>query len=183
MRLGLVYLPDPSAAELTMRCARDLVEGRSTRVVVGERKLPHLTLVHLESARDPAILWAEASAALPPRLEYRVRALDLLRYDTPYNAPPAGPATMAYLMVERSPALLDAERRAMALPFVADGPDRVTTGNGERFVPHLTIAIWEGEREAESAPLPAELDGRTFASTLALGVIGANGVYERSLFT
>lgn len=181
MRLGLVYLPDVRASAAAVRCAEGLVAGRTPRVVLGPTRLPHITLLHLETEIDPARLWADASG-LDARLSYRIRALDLLRYDTPYNAPPAPPATMAWLMVEGSPALLEAERRAMAMPSVA-AAGRVTTANGERFVPHLTIAIWEGPPASTSAALPAELAETSFEARLALGVIGANGVYERSLFT
>ena len=50
-------------------------------------------------------------------------------------------------------------------------------------MPHVTLAIWEGLRGPETLTLPqdtVERDG--VVGALALGVIGPNGVYERTLF-
>jgi len=148
--------------------------------VLGPSARAHVTLVHVESEEDPAVLWADATlAGLPTTCPVDVLSLGLLRYDTPYNAPASSPATMAWLILPCSRALRDAEQRATSLPFV--GRARVTTSNGDRFQPHVTLAIWDGETPVEVPALPKELF-TTVSTRLALGVIGPNGVYERSLF-
>ena len=179
MRLGLVYLPSPEASDLCVRYAASLVRGLSARVVVGAWALPHLSLLHAETDRSPDSLFAEARAAIPAYCTFDVVSLGLLRYDTPYNAPPAPPATMAWLMVPCSDALRSAERTAVALPGFVGVP--ITTGNGDDFQPHLTIAMWEGHT-APATFEPADLiPKKGIQGTLALGLIGPNGVYTRTL--
>lgn len=178
MRLGLVYLPDEQTSTACVALSERLVHGGKARVVLGTAKLAHVTVLHVESAEDPKTFWDEARA-LPSELPLSFVALAFLRYDTPYNAPPAPAATMAWLIVHPTMALRDVEQRALALPFVVRS--EVTTGNGDRFQPHVTTAIWEGGIIALSeAP---ELATRAFVGRLALGVIGPNGVYERTLFS
>ncbi len=179
MRLGLVYLPSPEVSDLCVRYAASLVKDLSPRVVVGAQALPHLSLLHAETDRSPDSLFAEARAAIPAYCTFDVVSLGLLRYDTPYNAPPAAPATMAWLMVPCSEALRSAERAATALPGLSGVP--ITTGNGDDFQPHLTIAMWEGHTPPTTFE-PAELiPKKGIHGTLALGVIGPNGVYTRTL--
>ena len=84
---------------------------------------------------------------------------------------------MAWLIGACTPAMRAAEQAALALPFVSRA--NVTTSNGDRFQPHVTLAIWDGESPS-SPTLPAF---EAFDAPLALGVIGPNGVYERTLFT
>lgn len=179
MRVGLVYLPERTAASAYETLAGGLVVERRPRAVVGPAALPHLSLLHVETERDPGELWTEARAAVPHVVDFGGLALGLLRYDTPYNAPPAPPATMAWLIVPCSRALRAAEQAALALPFVARAA--VTTANEDRFQPHVTLAIWDGEPAPASHALPEEIFATTQAR-LALGVIGPNGTYERSLF-
>lgn len=176
MRLGLVVLPVGDAARACVELAGDLVAGRSARVTLGTGALPHVTLLHVETDRDPAQLWEQARV-LPRVLRVEPIALAFLRYDTPYNAPPAAPATMGWLIGACTPAMRAAEEAALALPFVRQA--RVTTSQGDRFQPHVTLAIWDGVA-ASSPTLPSFAP---FDAPLALGVIGANGVYERTLFT
>lgn len=180
MRLGLVLLPERRASDACVQVATDLVRGRAARALVGPGALPHVTLVHVESDEDPAVLWREAAAAIAPEHVLDFLCLGLLRYDVPYNAPPAAPGTMAWIIIPCARALRDAEQIALGLPFV--GRSQVTTGNGDRFQPHVTLAIWDGEGAVEAAALPRELFGGGVRARLALGVIGANGTYERSLF-
>jgi hypothetical protein len=181
MRLGLVFLPPQVVSDEWMGYANALVVGRSVRVVVGPGRLPHVSLLHVESDDDPADLWSEARGVVPPICSFCVLSLGLLRYDTPYNAPPAAPGTMAWLIIPCSEALRAAERAAIALPFVRRS--RVTTSNGDQFQPHATIAIWEGETNPADVPLPRTIvAGSAIEGRLALGIIGANGVYERSLY-
>jgi hypothetical protein len=179
VRLGLVLLPEQGASDACVRYARALALGRPARVVLGPGALPHVSLLHVETDEDPAALWNEARAALDASYRLDVLALGMLRYDTPYNAPAASPATMAWLIVPCSSALRAAERTAISLPFVRRA--RVTTANGEIFQPHVTLAIWERETPPPVTVLPKELF-TNIEARLALGVIGANGVYERSLF-
>lgn len=164
-----------------MRFARSLVKGLSPRVVVGERALPHLSLLHVETERSPEDLFAEARARIAPNCTFDVLSLGLLRYDTPYHAPPAPPATMAWLMVPCTEALRAAERAAVALPGLTG--ETLTTGNGDDFQPHLTIAMWEGHT-APVAFEPSDLiPKKGIPGTLALGLIGPNGVYEKTLIS
>lgn len=176
MRLGLVVLPVGDAARACVDLAARLVEGRSARAVLGAAALPHVTLLHVESDADPAALWADAQR-LPRALRFEPIALGFLRYETPYNAPPAPLATMAWLIGACTPAMRAAEEAALALPFVRRS--KVTTSQGDRFQPHVTLAIWDGASPS-SPTLPAF---EAFDAPLALGVIAANGVYERTLFT
>jgi hypothetical protein len=179
MRLGLVYLPSQDVSEQCVRYAASLVRGLRPRVVVGERALPHLSLLHAETDRSPASLFAEARERMPLHCVFDVVSLGLLRYDTPYNAPPAPPATMAWLMVPCTEALRTAERAAVSLPGLRGVP--ITTGNGDDFQPHLTIAMWEGHT-APTAFEPADLvPKKGIRGTLAVGLIGPNGVYEKTL--
>lgn len=182
MRLGLVYLPPPALSARMVAYAASLVEGLSVRMLVGEGALPHLTLLHLETEATPHDLFAAAKNALPATCSFDVSALGLLRYDAPYNAEPAGPGTMAWLMVPCAPALRAAEQAAVALPAFRDIP--ITTGNGDAFQPHLTIAMWDDHRAPASFAPPADLIPLAgIVGTLALGVIGKNGTYERTLFS
>lgn len=176
MRLGLVYLPPKDVSERLVEIAQEIARGKSTRVVLGPEKLAHLSLVHVETEEDPALLWGEAKESAPKTCPINVLGLGLLRYDTPYNAPAADPATMAWLVVPCSRPLRAAEESALALPFVRRS--RVTTHNGESFQPHFTIAIWDGAQTDVTLPR----DSLSFEGHLALGVIGANGVFERTLF-
>ena len=181
MRLGLVYLPSPEAREHCVRFARSLVEGLTPRVVVGEGALPHLSLLHAETERSPERLFEEARERIALTCTFDVVSLGLLRYDAPYNAPPAVPATMAWLMVPCTEALRAAERAAVSLPGLTG--ETITTGNGDDFQPHLTIAMWEGHT-APVAFEPSDLIPRKgIPGTLALGLIGPNGVYEKTLFS
>ena len=181
MRLGLVYLPSPEARDHCVRFARSLVTGLPPRVVVGERALPHLSLLHAETDRSPEGLFAEARERIPLHCTFDVISLGLLRYDAPYNAPPAAPATMAWLMVPCTEAIRAAERAAVSLSGLRGVP--ITTGNGDDFQPHITIAMWEGH----TAPVafdPSDLiPKKGIPGTLALGLIGPNGVYEETLIS
>jgi hypothetical protein len=88
---------------------------------------------------------------------------------------------MAWLIVPATPALRAAEQTALDLAWVRRG--RVTTANADRFQPHVTLAIWDGDPSPATAALPRDVLGRTgIEARLALGIIGANGVYERTLF-
>lgn len=175
-----MLLPDVGVSDACVRFARELVAERTPRAVVGPSALPHVSLLHVETNADPGELWKEAEASLPPAVRIDVLALGLLRYDTPYNAPAADPATMAWLIVPCSAALRDAEQKALALPSVRRA--EVTTANGDLFQPHLTLAIWDGESPPCAATLPKPLFSPVEAR-LALGEIGPNGTYRRSLFT
>lgn len=182
MRLGLVLLPDEASSASCVRFAEMIVGDRTPRVVVGPEALPHITLLHIESDEDPAMLWREAKDAIAPAFSLDVLALGLLRYDTPYNAPAADPATMAWLIIPCSRALREAEQIALGLPMVSRS--RVTTGNGDLFQPHVTLAIWDGETPPYSAVLPFEVfGGKRMPARLALGEIGPNGTYRRTLFS
>lgn len=185
MRLAIVLLPDAEGSAACTRYARELVAGHRPRVVLGPEALPHVTLVHVETDEDPAIAWEETRRALPASLDLAFLALGLLRYDTPYNAPPADPATMAWLIVPCTSALRDAERAALGLAWVRRGA--VTTSNEDAFQPHLTLAIWEGDGTAGTGAgacaLPRDVLGRVgVRAQLALGVIGANGAFQETLF-
>lgn len=183
MRLGLVYLPDEVSSQRCVELSQALVRGREARVVLGEGRWPHVTLLHVETAAAAAELWAEAKGALPATLPLAFAALAFLPYERPYNAPAtmgAAPATMAYVIVPCTAALRSAEERALALPFVQRA--EVTTGNGDRFMPHVTAALWEGEVGPEQVLLGRGAIEREVSGTLALGVIGAHGVYARTLF-
>ena len=152
-------------------------------MVLGAQALAHLSLLHVEAPLDDdgdaARLWSEASRALPAQISFDVLALGLLRYDTPYNAPAAPPATMAWLIAPCTEPLRRAERAAVALPSFA--ALACTTQNADAFQPHLTIAMWEGHAAPSFEP-PADLLPSTgHTARLALGVIGANGTYVRTL--
>ena len=54
-----------------------------------------MTLLHAESDVEPAVAWREAREALSPVHRLDVLALALLRYDAPYNAPPAPPTPVS----------------------------------------------------------------------------------------
>ncbi len=177
MRLGLVLLPPPAFSRTCADFARALVVDRTPRVVLGGDALAHVTLVHVETDRDPVDVWNAFRGVLPASLPIQVQALGLLRYDVPYNAPPAAPATMAWLMIPGTPALRAAEQTAIG---AIDLPP--TTGIHDQFQPHMTIAIWEGEVPPALAVLPRDLF-QTVEATLALGVIGPNGTYQRTLFS
>lgn len=180
MRLGLVYLPAAATSDAMVSFARELVVGREARMVVGENALPHLTLLHVETDASPALLFEAAKAKLPARLRFDVVSLGLLRYDTPYNADPAPPATMAWLLVPCTEALRAAERVSLGLPGFRNA--NVTTGNGDAFVPHLTIAMWEGHLPPTTfAPTRDDVFAKGIEGALALGVIGKNGTFERVL--
>ena len=180
MRLGLVYLPAAAASDAMVSFAHDLVVGREARMVVGENALPHLTLLHVETDASPALLFEAAKVKLPPRLRFDVVSLGLLRYDTPYNAEPAPPATMAWLLVPNTEALRAAERASLTLPGFRDA--EVTTGNRDAFVPHLTIAMWEGHLPPTTFdPTRDDVFAKGIEGALALGAIGKNGTFERVL--
>ncbi len=181
MRLGLVYLPSPEVSARCVRYAESLLEGLTPRMLVGPGALPHLSLLHVESELPPQRLFDEALGALPPRCTFDILALGLMPYDDPYNAPPASPATMAWLIVPCSASLRALERAAVALAVLRGLP--ITTGNGDDFQPHLTIATWEGRRAPLAFAPPVDLiPTKGLEGRLALGIIGANGVYERTLF-
>jgi hypothetical protein len=182
MRLGLVYLPEESGREACVRFGKSIVGERTPRAVVGADALPHVSLVHVESDEEPEVLWREAKASIAPVVALDVLALGLLRYDTPYNAPPAaGGATMAWLVIPCSPALREAERGAVGLPFVLRAG--ATTYNGDLYQPHVTLAIWDGDLAPRGRELPQDLFGKRMTARLALGVIGPDGTYVRSLYT
>lgn len=150
-------------------------------MVVGPAARPHLSLLHVETELSAQRIFDEARAVLPTQCTFDVLSLGLLRYDASYNAPPAPPATMAWLMVPCSAMLRAAERAAVNLETLRGVP--ITTGNGDEFQPHLTIAMWEGHRAPLAFSPPIDLiPSKGVEGRLALGVIGANGVYERSLF-
>lgn len=176
-----MLLPDHATSAAYVGFAESLVRDRVRRAVVGPEALPHVTLLHIESDEDPAIFWREAEPVIPAAFSLDVLALGLLRYDTPYNAPAAERATMAWLIIALHRALREAEQTALGLPIVARS--RVTTGNGDLFQPHVTLAIWDGETPPASSALPTEIFGRRITARLALGEIGANGTYRRTLFS
>lgn len=181
MRLGLVYLPSSEVSEHCVRYAASLVRGLKARVVVGEHALPHLSLLHAETEGSPESLFSEACERIALHCTFDVVSLGLLRYDVPYNAPAAPPATMAWLMVPCTEALRTAERAAVSLPGLVGVP--LTTGNGDDFQPHLTIAMWEGHT-APPAFDPSDLiPKKGIRGTLAVGLIGPNGVYEKTLIS
>lgn len=181
MRLGLVLLPDPVTSAACVRHAASLIEGRRVRVVVGPSALPHVSLLHVETEDDPAALWEQARVALPARLPLDLLAQAFLRYDEPYNAPPAPPGTMAWLIVPASPALRGAEQIALDLPFVRGSI--VTTSNGARFQPHVTLAVWDDVVGPGTFGLPAGLVGaRDVQTRLALGIMGPDGAHTRTIF-
>src|SRR4051794_6590970 len=112
MRLGLVYLPDEVSSRRCVELSQALVRGRNPRVVLGEGRWPHVTLLHVETEAAAGELWAEAKPVLPVTLPMAFAALAFLRYERPYNAPAAtsaGPATMAYVIVPCTAALRSAE--------------------------------------------------------------------------
>lgn len=176
-----MLLPEREASDACVQYAQKLVAGRAARAVLGPGALPHVTLLHVETDEDPAVVWGEAREKLAHAYVVDFLCLGLLRYDTPYNAPPAPPGTMAWIIVPCSRALREAEQTARALPFAQRSG--VTTHNDDRFQPHVTLAIWDVEKAPGTLVLPRELfGGSPIGARLALGVIGANGTYERSLF-
>lgn len=182
MRVGLVLLPEPPVSELCATTSRALVAGRGPRVVLGARALAHVSLLHVELDRcDVDAAWRETREALPLEAVLSGMGLALLPYTTPYNAPPdPRAATMAYLIVPCTPAVRLMEERALSLGWVRAG--RVTTGNGDHFQPHVTLAIWDGTVWPASEDLAAPLVHRgAFRARLALGVIVENGVYRETL--
>lgn len=181
MRLGLVYLPSPDISRACVAFAESLVGSVKPRMLVGPQALPHLSLLHVETDTSPQAFFDAAVTILPARRSFDILALGLLRYDAPYNAPMAPPATMAWLMVPCSAALRSAERSAVSLAVSREMP--ITTGNGDDFQPHLTIAMWEGHVPPSAFAPPVDLLPTTgTVGRLALGVIGPNGTYERTLF-
>lgn len=183
MRLGLVYLPDAASSEACVRLSSRLVERGVPRVTLGPGRLPHVSIVHVESDADPGLLWREAERALPKQLTMTFAALAFLPYTEPYNAAHAvlAPHHMAYLIVPCTSALRDAEAAALTLPEVSR--TGTTTGNGDDFMPHVTAAIWEGQAPSDLLALSSDVvPRRGVVGSLALGVIGPNGVYERTVF-
>ena len=88
---------------------------------------------------------------------------------------------MAWLLAYCSSRLRAIEQIALDLPSVQRA--RITTGNGEQFQPHFTLAIWDGSPGAVDVALPEEIAAEPrFDGRLALGRIGPNGVYEESFF-
>lgn len=185
MRIGLVLLPDEPTTRACERVSAELVRERRPRVTLGPERLAHVTLLHAELPEiDAPAAWSACEAALPRSLPLSIMGLALLSYTRPYNVPPerapAEAATMAYLMVPCTAALRAAERASLELAWVRAGT--VTTGNRDAFAPHVTAAIWDGPRWPAADDLAAEVIARgPFVARLALGVIGENGVYERTL--
>ena len=68
MRLAIVLLPDAEASAACTRYACELAAGHRPRVVLGPEALPHVKLVHVETAEDPASAWEETRRALPASL-------------------------------------------------------------------------------------------------------------------
>jgi hypothetical protein len=184
MRLGLVYLPSPELSVAFESFALALTAHVQRRMVLGPEAQAHLSLLHVEAPLrndgDAERLWTEAAQALPAQVRFDLLALGLLRYDTPYNAPPAPPATMAWLIAPCTQALRSAERAAVALPsFASLG---CTTQNADAFQPHFTIAMWEGYAAPTFEP-PAFLPSTQHTGHLALGEVGPNGTYVRTLYS
>ena len=182
MRLGLVYLPSPDVSRDCVAFAESLVTSVKPRMVIGPDALPHISLLHVETDNSPQAIFEEAREVLPTSCSFDILGLGLLRYDTPYMAPAAGPGTMAWLVVPCTAGLRSAERVAVSLPVLRG--ILTTTGNGDDFQPHLTIAVWDGLVPPSSFAPPATLvPSRGLEGRLALGAIGPNGVYMRTLFS
>lgn len=182
MRLGLVYLPDATSSDACVTLSEALVRSVRPRVTLGRDGQPHVTLLHIETDVDPAACWRAFAERVPHEATMAFAALAFLRYDVAYNAPPATlPGTMAYLIVPCTTELRAAEERALECDVVR--ASRVTTGNGVRFMPHVTVAIWDGECVPSDVVLSPTVVGRAgVIGRLALGAIGPNGAYERTFF-
>lgn len=173
MRLGLALLLDGETETACVRYAERLTRERETLVMVGATARPHVTLLHADTDADPNTLWEQACAALDPSYRLEMLALGLLRH-----APTAG--HMAWLIIPTTPALREAETRALALPALRGA--HIATENGEYFQTHLTLAIWRGAAAPATAELAPDLIGRRdLHARLALGEIGPNGTFVRTL--
>lgn len=173
MRLGLVLLFDDGFAAACVAYSAALVEGRTARMQLGEQALPHLSLLHADTDRPPAEIWADASKRLEPEYTIETHSVALLPRDD-------APGRMVYLIVPCTPALREAEARALALASLHGAP--IPTRNGERFQPHFTVAIWEGPKSLATSELPVDVVPRTaLVGRLALVEIGPHGTCRRVL--
>ena len=175
MRLALVYLFEAEISRACVQLSARIAASCDAVAQLGEQAQPHLTLLHVESNGDPAAIWREAVDRLPSELTFELLAFAALRQDV---SPIGG--GMAWLVVPCTPALRDAEERALALTSLRGS--RLHTLNGDRFQPHLTLALWDGEPALPVLPWPNDLVPRQgVRGRLALGEIGPYGTY-RSTF-
>lgn len=168
-----MLLFDEAFATACERYASTLVHEREVLACLGPAAMPHLSLLHVDTERSPEQIWADATSALEPTYTIESHSLSLLPYQGELGR-------MAYLIVPCTPALRRAEERALQLPSLRDAP--VATRNGERFQPHLTLAIWAGPAPVATTELAADVVPREgIQGRLALVEIGNHGTCRRIL--
>lgn len=174
MRLALVYLFDPEIARACVRFAATIAAGRAAVACLGEHALPHLTLLHADTHEAPERIWQDARDRLPAEATVEFLALGALRQ---HDSPAGG--GMAWLVVPCTPTLRAAEQHALGLPSLQNA--EIVTCNGDRFQPHVTLALWDGDTTPAALELPADLvPRRGVVGRLALGAIGPYGTYLRT---
>lgn len=170
VRLGLVLLFDDDFGAACVAYSAALLRERSAIMQLGEQALPHVSLLHADTDRAPAEIWADASRHLEAEYTLETHSVALL--------PHGDSGRMAYLIVPCTPALRAAEVRALALESLQDAP--IATRNGDSFQPHFTVAIWEGRDSIATTELPADVVPRTaLVGRLALVEIGPHGTCRR----
>jgi hypothetical protein len=146
---------------------------------LGDGALAHISLVHVKTDVDPRTAFEDAQETLGDEFEVSLGPLTLAPYPRGYNAPdPQKPGVVAGLTVTTSEELRDLEKAALALQWVEDG--EITTRNGRRFWPHITLGTMDSV--PAQVPLPADLlDRDHIATRLAIGPIGPHGIFEEVL--
>jgi hypothetical protein len=176
MLLGLALVPSDEDSRALVDYAEAV--GRLGHAVahLGLGALPHVSVIHVWTRDDPAEVWAGVPGQ-DVECVVRPAGLHVYPFTAAYNA--AGSvSSVAEVPIEVDDAFAELRRRVLASRVPQRG--EVTVGAPGPFRPHFTLAVFDG-RLSGSVPLPS-FSFRPMPCRLHLGIIGAHGVLERTLF-
>ncbi|MCF2527864.1 2'-5' RNA ligase family protein [Yinghuangia soli] len=175
MYFGIILLPDDRAGAALAAYAQRVSADGPTIMCLGEKYLPHITLLHVDGTPEQAAeLWDRCLSSVPATVEIHPTGVQFAAYAPDDIYLPDGGVYVGVEALRRSDL---AAAHLRVLGHARDMGLRVLSGADEAFRPHVTLAALTAT-DRFTAPLPPAELLVPFDARLAWGEMGPHGTFS-----